>query len=723
MQVLLKWVFAAMALMISMPPPVFPQYDGIIVTQGNLQALLAFKLALEDPHRALASWNESSGQGACSGSWVGVKCSHGQVIVLQLPGKGLGGMISEQVGQLTQLRKLNLHTNRIGGAIPVSLAVLPNLRGLYLFANQLSGTIPAGIGNSPVLQAVDLSSNNLVGSIPAGLTASSKLFLVDLSFNNLTGSIPAECATNPSLTVLNLSNNQLTGVLPDVWGGNGSASQLQSFIASNNNLSGSLPPSLGNLTALQALDLSDNRLNGTLPGALAQLVNLTSFNVSYNLLTGPIPAFKHSFNASSFLGNAGLCGFSGASPCPISPAPAAPAAPVSSPKQPPPVSEQPGQRTRGITTLTLILIVLGSALAFSCAIGVLLFILWRTRHEHQPKAEAAKGLGSAAAKKAKLDQPQIGETAAGKLVHFDAPEESFTADDLLCATAEVMGKSSYGTVYKASLENGNTVVVKRLREGIVKSQKEFEGEVNVLGKIRHPNLVTMRAYYWGPKDEKLLVFEFLPGGSLAAFLHARGPETLFGWTARMKIAAGAARGLNYLHMQEKIIHGNLSSSNILLDSNLSAKISDFGLARLMTASANSNVIATAGAQGYRAPELTKLKKATTKSDVYSFGIVLLELLTGKPPGEPISIESGTLDLPEWVSSVMKEEWTSEVFDVELMKGSVPPSQDDMLETLQLALKCISSTPSLRPEMVDVMHQLEEVACEIPESSSSVGGPG
>jgi serine/threonine protein kinase len=108
----------------------------------------------------------------------------------------------------------------------------------------------------------------------------------------------------------------------------------------------------------------------------------------------------------------------------------------------------------------------------------------------------------------------------GKLVHFDGAFV-FTAEDLLGATAVVLGKSSYGTVYKATLENGKHIAVKRLREGIVKSQREFESEVKTLGRIRHPNLLALRAYYWGPKDEKLLVFDFVEGGTLAAFLHGK----------------------------------------------------------------------------------------------------------------------------------------------------------------------------------------------------------
>lgn len=174
-----------------------------------------------------------------------------------------------------------------------------------------------------------------------------------------------------------------------------------------------------------------------------------------------------------------------------------------------------------------------------------------------------------------------------------------------------------------------------------------------------------------------------------------------------------ARGLLYLHSHANIIHGNLTSSNVLLDENTNSKIADFGLSRLMTTAASSNVIATAGALGYRAPELSKLKKANTKTDVYSLGVILLELLTGKSPGEAMN----GVDLPQWVASIVKEEWTNEVFDVELMRDASTIG-DELLNTLKLALHCVDPSPSARPEVQQVLQQLEEIR---PERSVSTSG--
>lgn len=171
----------------------------------------------------------------------------------------------------------------------------------------------------------------------------------------------------------------------------------------------------------------------------------------------------------------------------------------------------------------------------------------------------------------------------------------------------------------------------------------------------------------------------------------------------MGIAVGITRGLRYLHNEENMVHGNLTSSNVLLDEQKSPKIADVGLSRLMTSAANTDAVATAGTMGYRAPELSKLKNASTKTDIFSLGVIMLELLTGKSPGEAID----GLDLPEWVASIVKEEWTNEVFDVELMRNDCN-NGDELLSSLKLALHCVDPNPGARPEAQQVLEKLEEI---------------
>ncbi|KAM0953793.1 putative protein kinase RLK-Pelle-LRR-III family [Dioscorea sansibarensis] len=775
-------------------------WDGVIIAQEDYQGLQAFKHSLDDPKGFLRSWN-GTGLDACSGAWQGIKCVRGKVIAIQLPWRGLGGHITEKIGQLTALRKLSLHDNSIGGQIPQALGFLRDLRGVYLFNNRFSGSIPISIGNCLALQTLDLSNNSLTGSIPSSISNSSKLYRLNLSFNNLSGLIPVSIASSISLTFLhlhhnnltgsipefksmfhlqslsldhnsvsgsipkslgrvstlqeiNLSNNQINGSLPDEFGnlaklhtldlsensirgsfpaslcnlsslvqlnlnGNEFDNEIPEAIDGLKNLSvlslkhnrfnGAIPESLGNISGLSQLDLSENNLTGKIPVSLVHLMNLSSFNVSNNNLSGQVPLpLSVRFNSSSFRGNLQLCGYSVSVPCP-SPSPS-----NGTPSVPPGKS-----RNRKLSAKDIILIVTGIILALLLLLCCfLLCCLLKKRSTLSQKSTASAAAAAAAARGEKPSpaagtEVESGGDTGGKLVHFDGPL-AFTADDLLCATAEIMGKSTYGTVYKATLEDGSQVAVKRLREKIAKGQKEFETEVSMLGKIRHPNLLALRAYYLGPKGEKLLVFDYMPKGSLAAFLHARGPDTAIDWPTRMKIAMGIARGLRYLHNDINMVHGNLTSGNVLLDENTNATISDFSLSRLMTTAANSNVIATAGALGYRAPELSKLKKANTKTDVYSLGVIILELLTGKSPGEAMN----GVDLPQWVASIVKEEWTNEVFDLELMRDAAGNTGDELLNILKLALHCVDPSPAARPEVQQVLQQLDEIKPELAVAAGS-----
>ncbi|KAL2250357.1 UNVERIFIED_CONTAM: putative leucine-rich repeat receptor-like protein kinase IMK3 [Sesamum indicum] len=747
------------------------KWDGVIVTQADYQALKALKREFVDFRGVLNSWNDS-GAGACSG-WTGIKCVNGQVIAIQLPWKGLGGRISEKIGQLQALRRLSLHDNVLVGPVPTSLGFLPHLRGVYLFNNRLAGSIPPSIGSCLLLHTLDLSNNQLTGIIPPSLANSTRLYRLNLSFNGISGSIPITLSQAPSLTflalqhnnisgsipaslsnltmleVLNLSHNQIAGSIPDELGSLSrlnsldlsnnaisssfpeSLSKLSSLVTvnlknnnlesqipesigklsnlsvldlSNNKFKGQIPDSIGNITGITSLDLSENNLTGEIPISLVNIQNLSSFDVSYNNLSGIVPSvLARKFNSSSFVGNIQLCGYSSSTPCP-SPAPET---------RPSPSQGAPKRRhRRELSTKDIILIAAGALLVVLLILCCVL-ICCLIRKKAASRAKNSKNGGglvtnrSAKPTAAVGREDESGAEIGGKLVHFDGPFV-FTADDLLSATAEIMGKSTYGTAYKATLEDNNQVAVKRLREKITKAQKEFEIEVAQLGKIRHPNILALRAYYLGPKGEKLLVYDFMPNGSLASFLHARGPETSIPWPTRMSIAIGITQGLCYLHTEENTAHGNLASSNILLDEQKNPKVADVGLSRLMTSAINTDAIATAGTIGYRAPEVSKLKNASTKADVFSLGVIILELLTGKSPSEA----TDGLDLPQWVASIVKEEWTNEVFDVELMRDDASNIGDELLNTLKLALHCVDPSPGARPESSQVLQKLLEIKTDL-----------
>jgi Leucine-rich repeat (LRR) protein len=553
--------------------------DGVVIAQADLQGLQAIRQALVDPRGFLAGWN-GTGLDACSGGWAGIKCAQGKVVAIQLPFKGLAGALSDKVGQLTALRRLSFHDNIIGGQVPAALGFLRELRGVYLHNNRFAGAVPPALGGCALLQTLDLSGNFLSGSIPSTLANATRLYRINLAYNNLSGVVPTSLTSLPFLESLQLNNNNLSGVIPPTIGnlrflhdlsladnlisgsipdGIGNATKLRKLDLSDNLLGGSLPESLcsltllvelnldgndigghipacfdglknltklslrrnvldgeipatvGNLSALSLFDVSQNNLTGEIPASLSGLVNLSSFNVSYNNLSGPVPAaLSNKFNSSSFIGNLQLCGFNGSAICTSA------SSPLTAPSPPLPLSER---RTRKLNKRELIIAVAGIILLFFL-LFCCVFIFWRKdKKEGSPPKKGAKEANTKTVGKAGSGTDTGGD-GGGKLVHFDGPL-SFTADDLLCATAEILGKSTYGTVYKATMEDGSYVAVKRLREKIAKSQKEFELEVNALGKLRHPNLLALRSYYLGPKGEKLLVFDYMPKGNLASFLHGK----------------------------------------------------------------------------------------------------------------------------------------------------------------------------------------------------------
>ncbi|KAK9069330.1 hypothetical protein SSX86_013446 [Deinandra increscens subsp. villosa] len=644
---------------------------------------------------------------------------------LDLSNNQLSGTIPNISNSTTnKIYRFNLSYNAFSGSIPPTLlTLLPSLTFLALEHNNLSASIPDTWGGSApaLLTSLTLDHNFLTGSIPASLSNMSKLEKINLAHNHIDGVIPTEFANSlPRLQILDLSNNAIRGGLPSFTS---SSSNLSALILDSNQLNGRIPDTVGNLSSLTQLGLSHNNFSGEIPKSIGNLKSLDSLNVSYNSLSGSLASsLWKRFNSSSFVGNLELCGYSISTPCPTTPPPSSISpSPTSQDLLPPPAAASANkQGGRKLSTKDIILIAAGALLLVLLLLCCLL-LCFLIRKKAAARSTSKKG-------KTEISLPvavtagggDVVETAGGetggKLVHFSGTCV-FTADDLLCATAEIMGKSTYGTSYKATLEDGNMVAVKRLREKVTKPQKEFESEVSELGKIRHANILALRAYYLGPKGEKLLVFDYMPHGSLASFLHARGPESVINWPTRLNIIVGITKGLVFLHNYQDnniIVHGNVTSSNVLLDEQKNPSIADVGLSRLMTSAANTNVIATAGTLGYRAPELSKLKNANTKTDVYSLGVIMLELLTGKSPSEA----TDGLDLPQWVASIVKEEWTNEVFDLELMRDPANVGGDELLSSLKLAMHCVDPSPEERPEAAQVLEKLQEIKPEVLSSGDA-----
>ncbi|KAL1815822.1 hypothetical protein ACET3Z_018396 [Daucus carota] len=306
----------------------------------------------------------------------------------------------------------------------------------------------------------------------------------------------------------------------------------------------------------------------------------------------------------------------------------------------------------------------------------------------------------------------------GKLVMFRSSRmKSLKSNKLLKRTMKLsnkdkIGAGGYGTVYRLKIDDSTSFAVKRLNRGSAEQDRGFERELEAMGDIKHRNIVVLHGYYTAP-HYNLLIYELMPNGSLDTLLHGRSPEKVLDWPSRYKIAVGAARGLAYLHHDciPHIIHRDIKSSNILLDENMEAQVSDFGLATLMEPDKTHVSTVVAGTFGYLAPEYFDTGRATVKGDVYSYGVVLLELLTGKRPNDETFIEEGTR-LVTWVKVVVQEKREEYVIDSVI---KIYPSEE-VSAVFNIALMCLESDPTRRPTMAEVVKMLERIKPQLQTES-------
>ncbi|KAJ0551626.1 putative protein kinase RLK-Pelle-LRR-III family [Helianthus annuus] len=529
--------------------------------------------------------------------------------------------------------------------------------------------------------AIHLPGHGLFGPIPKNSIGKlDALRILSLRSNFLNGTLPTDVLSLPSLQFVYLQNNDFSGDISTPL-----SPQLSILDLSFNSFSGNIPRTLNNLTRLTSLNLQFNSFTGPVPEL--NLTRLRFLNVSHNSLNGSIPSSLNEFPVSSFSGNS-LCG------------PPLSACASSAPRYAP---NAPGNKHNKKLSVGVIVAIAIGCFLLVVLLAVCLCCFLKKKDEDSVGELTVKAVPPG--KNEKSDDFGSGVQAAekNKLVFFEGSSYNFDLEDLLRASAEVLGKGSYGTAYKAILDESTTVVVKRVREiGVAK--KDFEQHIEFVGRLgRHPNIVPLCAYYYS-KDEKLLVYEYMITGSLSALLHGnRGiGRTPLDWETRVKISLGAAKGLSHIHSEggSKFTHGNIKSSNILLSADFNGCISDLGLAPLMNFSPGKSRYI-----GYYAPEVFETQKFTQKSDVYSFGVLLLELLTGKSP-LPSSGHDEVVDLPRWVRSVVREEWTAEVFDEELMKH--PHVEEEMVQMLQIGLACVTRVPDMRPSMDEVVKMIGDL---------------
>ncbi|PPS14775.1 hypothetical protein GOBAR_AA05833 [Gossypium barbadense] len=524
--------------------------------------------------------------------------------------------------------------------------------------------------NRSFVYTLRLPGAALIGSIPPNTIGRlNRLRVLSLRANRLSGEIPADFY-NLQLRSLYLQGNEFTGPFPPSVT---RLTRLTRLDLSSNNFTGPIPLGVNNLTQLTGLFLQNNKFSGSLPSIDSD--GLNDFNVSNNNLKGSIPDSLSKFPESSFAGNIGLCGgpLRPCNPFPPSPSPTEPIPPKTS-----------GQSSKSLPTGAIIAIAVGSAIV---ALLLLLFLIicfrkWKRKSPRRQKAipstTHAVPVEEAGTSSSKDDitggSTEIERMMNNKLMFFKGGVYSFDLEDLMRASAEMLGKGSTGTSYRVVLAVGTTVAVKRL-EDVAVSKREFVMKMGMLGKIMHENVVPLRAFYYSD-EEKLLVYDYMHGGSLFALLHGSrsSVHTPLEWDHRMKIALSVARGLAHLHSS----HKTWSTATL----NLPTSFSD----QTTKPTSQSSVLTL-----FSTPTLHLVASRVTKHL--------------KAPIQPSITEEG-FDLPRWVQSVVREEWAAEVFDAELM--AYHDIEEEMVQALQIAMVCVSTVPDQRPVMSEVVRMIGDM---------------
>ncbi|AES78802.1 putative protein kinase RLK-Pelle-LRR-XI-1 family [Medicago truncatula] len=574
------------------------------------------------------------------------------------------GHLSSNWGKCQNLTSFIISHNNISGHIPPEIGRASNLGILDLSSNHLTGKIPKELSNLSLSKLL-ISNNHLSGNIPVEISSLDELEILDLAENDLSGFITKQLANLPKVWNLNLSHNKLIGNIPVELG---QFKILQSLDLSGNFLNGTIPSMLTQLKYLETLNISHNNLSGFIPSSFDQMFSLTSVDISYNQLEGPLPNIRAFSSATIEVlrNNNGLCGnISGLEPCLT------------------PRSKSPDRKIKKVLLIVLPL-VLGTLMLATC-----FKFLYHLYHTSTIGENQVGG---------NIIVPQNVFTIwnfDGKMVYENILEATQDFDDKY-----LIGVGGQGSVYKAELHTGQVVAVKKLHpvsneENL--SPKSFTNEIQALTEIRHRNIVNLYGFC-SHSQLSFLVYEFVEKGSLEKILKDDEEAIAFNWKKRVNVIKDVANALCYMHhdCSPPIVHRDISSKNILLDSECVAHVSDFGTAKLLDPNLTSST-SFACTFGYAAPELAYTTKVTEKCDVYSFGVLALEILFGKHPGDVVplwTIVTSTLDTMPLMDKLDQR-----------LPRPLNPIVKNLVSIAMIAFTCLTESSQSRPTMEHVAKEL------------------
>ncbi|CAA7024684.1 unnamed protein product [Microthlaspi erraticum] len=677
---------------------------------SDTSALNAMFTSMNSPGQ-LSQWTGSGGD-PCGQNWKGVTCSGSRVTQIKLSGLGLSGSLGFTLDKLTSVTEFDLSNNNLNGDLPYQLP--PNLERLNLANNQFTGSVQYSISLMTPLKYLNLAHNQLK-NLATDFTKLTSLSILDLSSNQITGSLPSTFSFLSSAKSIYLQNNQLSGTI-DI---------------------------LATLS-LDNLNIANNRFTGWIPDSLKG-INLQKDGNAFN--SGPAPP----------------------------PPPGTP--PIS--KSPTPKSGNRTPRSNGdssssndssktgigaggIAGIVISLLVVTAVVAF--------FLIKKKRSKrtsstdiektdninqpftlasndfHQenksiqnpplvvtkkldtslsmnlrpPPAERHKSFDEDDSSTAR--QPIVAAKKAAVVVPSNV--NTYTVADLQVATNSfsvdnLLGEGTFGRVYRAQFNDGKVLAVKKIDSSALPTDTadDFTEMVSKIAHLDHEN-VTKLDGYCSEHGQHLVVYEFHRNGSLHDFLHLSEDESKpLIWNPRVKIALGTARALEYLHevCSPSIVHKNIKSANILLDSELNPHLSDSGLASFLP---TANELLNQNDEGYSAPEVSMSGQYSLKSDVYSFGVVMLELLTGRKPFDSTRSRSEQ-SLVRWA--------TPQLHDIDALSKMVDPALKGLYPVKSLSrfadviALCVQPEPEFRPPMSEVVQALVVLVQRANMSKRTVAG--